>query len=980
MSHVTGTVQTLAPALTVGPDSGAPASSPGVWALDVDHAPAPGGTKLLILHFRAVSLPAGNRLEVDLGYGTDVFTAADGADLWTRPIDVRAFAGGRVPIRYVASGAAAGSAQLFELARGERHAGEQDPTSLSNCDPFLGDATYQEPKYDPYWFCAPPPQWQNVACLPAGDIRAVVARSAGMITHVHAGHLSTCSATLVGPDLILTAGHCLERPDEELRSCSVTFDYQTTCDGSRPPGYAPRFHKVVEKVAWRYDSGFDYCLLRIATPPGGIGVPPIQMRHDVPAGGERVFNVHHPNGAVKKVSPPQGMDVVFSSDSAGVRVGPAFHVSGGSSGSGLFDMAGRVLGILSNGNPCGRGSPPPPPSALRWFPTATMLTDIASATAPPATRDVMVVIDRSGSMSLPGGSGRSKIEEARDAVSLFVQLVRAGAGNRVGLVSFSTAASAPADRPIAQLTQAARDALIGPAPYSGGVVGGLVPDGMTSIGGGLEAARLQFPAPGVNPRSILLLTDGLQNTPPMVGDVEGALSGIDVDVIGYGTPSSLDGALLTALAQAHGGRYARADTNLQLEKYFAQAFGNIFEAGLLMDPEGVLPSGQDAAPPVTFAVCGETTATIVVGWDRADAPLAARVTTPGGAAVVAGAPGVEGAFGRTWAFLRVGLPHQGERDGQWTVAVVRQGLGGEFPPPAVDVRYFVNVVAAGGPRLARADDRRVHYTGDAINPLVLLQDPGGAPENAAVELTVERPDAGVGNILTESGLRPPVTRQGDTIPARQATLLELEAEGRAPVGHTAEIVTLHDDPASADGAFEAAGLFGHPLPDLLTVEGDYRFRARATYGAACAGVRELAWSLHVDVGIDAAASGVTTTTGAARADGTRDAEVRIVPRDRYGNHVGPGRADAISVTGGAGTTPSGPARDNGDGSYTVPAVWDPSVSAAPGIVVGQPGRPPVVLQEPGAAGAPGCSRWLLLLALALIVVLAVLLAIALATS
>src|SRR5574341_278592 len=40
-------------------------------------------------------------------------------------------------------------------------------------------------------------------------------------------------------------------------------------------------------------------------------------------------------------------------------------------------------------------------------------------------------------------SGQTKIEEARAAASLFVQLVRAGTGNRVGLVSFSTTASSP---------------------------------------------------------------------------------------------------------------------------------------------------------------------------------------------------------------------------------------------------------------------------------------------------------------------------------------------------------------------------------------------------------------------------------------------------------------------------------------------------------------------------------------------------------
>ena len=55
----------------------------------------------------------------------------------------------------------------------------------------------------------------------------------------------------------------------------------------------------------------------------------------------------------------------------------------------------------------------------------------------------MIVFDRSGSMSLDAGTGKTKIEEARDAASLFIQLVRASTGNRVGLVSFSTLPATP---------------------------------------------------------------------------------------------------------------------------------------------------------------------------------------------------------------------------------------------------------------------------------------------------------------------------------------------------------------------------------------------------------------------------------------------------------------------------------------------------------------------------------------------------------
>ncbi|HEX2076369.1 MAG TPA: hypothetical protein VHG08_01635 [Longimicrobium sp.] len=81
MSHITGTLQTLASPILIGPVTGPPPPpDPDVWPLDFDHDEAPTGSKFLILHFRNASFPGANRLEVDLGYGTDVFTAASGTD------------------------------------------------------------------------------------------------------------------------------------------------------------------------------------------------------------------------------------------------------------------------------------------------------------------------------------------------------------------------------------------------------------------------------------------------------------------------------------------------------------------------------------------------------------------------------------------------------------------------------------------------------------------------------------------------------------------------------------------------------------------------------------------------------------------------------------------------------------------------------------------------------------------------------------
>ena len=408
MSHITGTVQVLAAPQSIGPGT------------TIFNPPAaPGGTKLLMLHFQNPDFKPGDSLRVNLGYATDVFTAADGPAFWTRPINVYAFPAG-VEITYVKAGALVGSIQLDRFGRGERHAGETGHPSFSNCDPFYQAPAYVEPTYDPFWYCTDPPNWENAAAVTdANDVRARVARSVGMIVMVHGSNVSTCSVTLVDADKVLTAGHCHDTTEDAL-SGSIVFDYQTLADGSRPPGYSPKVYKVKAVLGRKFTgSTLDYSLLQLAEAP--VGVPAIQMRNDLPLIGEAVFGVHHPNGAVKKLSQPHGggFSQVTGSALGGINVPSSFDVSGGSSGSGLFDAAGRIVGILSLGAPCS-GSP------LAYSPTRNVLADLTPVPPPAVNRDVMVVFDRSGSMNMNDGTGRKKIDAARDAVSLFVQLVRAG--------------------------------------------------------------------------------------------------------------------------------------------------------------------------------------------------------------------------------------------------------------------------------------------------------------------------------------------------------------------------------------------------------------------------------------------------------------------------------------------------------------------------------------------------------------------------
>ena len=146
------------------------------------------------------------------------------------------------------------------------------------------------------------------------------------------------------------------------------------------------------------------------------------------------------------------------------------------------------------------------------------------------------------------------------------------------------------------------------------------------------------------------------------------------------------------------------------------------------------------------------------------------------------------------------------------------------------------------------------------------------------------------------------------------------------------------------------------------------------YGSGCTATRELIWSLHVDVGIDPSQTGVTTVLDGTMANGGQRGTITIIPRDRYGNNLGPGRGEGLSTTGTPGTTVTGPLRDNGDGSYTIPIAWSPSQGQQPGVSVEQPNRSPAILYDPKTQEKGDCTKWkilfwaLLLLLLILILI------------
>jgi hypothetical protein len=279
--------------------------------------------------------------------------------------------------------------------------------------------------------------------------------------------------------------------------------------------------------------------------------------------------------------------------------------------------------------------------------------------------DVMIVFDRSGSMSLPTSAGPTRLQAAKDAANMFADLLDNAGTSRVGLVSFSSAA-APAPELALTLPAAAPGAM-------SAAVGPIAAGGMTSIGAGLAAAQAAL-AGSARP-SILLLTDGMENTAPMIADIATGAPWVPMHLcaVGFGTPGSLDGPKMRDLAERQGGIYVSGPEPLQLRKFFVDCFADIFDTFMGMDPIQVLEPGDAASAPLTHTALGDRKLAFVLSWSEAVAPgeVRLRITSPSGRVVQATDPGVESEMDALWHVVRFPLPLAGEQDGPWQAQAVR---------------------------------------------------------------------------------------------------------------------------------------------------------------------------------------------------------------------------------------------------------------------------------------------------------------------
>ncbi len=223
----------------------------------------------------------------------------------------------------------------------------------------------------------------------------------------------------------------------------------------------------------------------------------------------------------------------------------------------------------------------------------------------------MLVLDQSGSMNDPAGAtGVTRVQALRESAGLFVDVIQPG--NGIGLVRFDTVAYPVNDPtyPGLAVTTIGAGGIFDPgraAARAAVQAHATNVNGNTSIGAGVALGRsTAAPAAGFQDKALIVFTDGLENTPPMIADVLG-----DIDqrtfAIGLGNAQQVSTAALTALTHGTGGYLllsgllcTSADDYFRLSKYFLQILAGVTSTDVVLDPVGFLPAGVKARVP--FAV------------------------------------------------------------------------------------------------------------------------------------------------------------------------------------------------------------------------------------------------------------------------------------------------------------------------------------------------------------------------------------------
>ncbi len=388
--------------------------------------------------------------------------------------------------------------------------------------------------------------------------------------------------------------------------------------------------------------------------------------------------------------------------------------------------------------------------------------DLLARAVPPPPVDSVLVIDRSDSMSgATGVPGQTKIDHAIEAAQLYVSLLKEN--DRIGLVRYNDHADDPGDvlleleeagDPVSGAGRAHANAALVPA--------NLTPAGLTTIGGGILLGSSVLDAAVADSRALVVLTDGIQITPPDIPEATAAVAAKTprqrVFAVGLGL-NQLEDRLQQIASVTNGVAQITGDLvgykEFLLHKLYVQILSDASDEAFVTDPRALVPPGEARA--TTVWICDlDVSADFVVVFRRSTVfpkYMEVWLEAPDGTVVTAAdagpLPNVRFVTRPGHVFFRWGFPAFPARPeahvGAWRVWVrnltgqpsaVFAGTAGGAP-----LYYSVLAKARSDFRLGGRVEQALYAPGSPFTVVLeptLFGVPAGVDE--PVEVVVTRPD------------------------------------------------------------------------------------------------------------------------------------------------------------------------------------------------------------------------------------------------